>query len=139
VTSLNRVKRSRLVDNDDGQALIEFALSAVLYFVLLFGVIEFSRAIFYYNVLATVSRDGARYAVVRGSESGRAVDEAAVRTFVQSQAFGLAPTVDVTWTPDNRPGSTVLVRVDYTFSSIVPLLPVQTLPMSATCRMTILR
>jgi Flp pilus assembly protein TadG len=51
-----------------GQALAEFALVAPLFFLLLFGIIEAGRFVFYTEVLANATREGARYAIVH---SGR--------------------------------------------------------------------
>lgn len=52
-----------------GQALVEFALVAPLFFLLLFSIIEFARAIYYMEILNNAAREGARYAIVHGNES----------------------------------------------------------------------
>ena len=52
-----------------GQALPEFALVAPLFFMLLFGIIEAGRFIYYYEVLSNATREGARYAIVNGAGS----------------------------------------------------------------------
>lgn len=46
----------------DGQALIEFALTSVMLFVLLFGIIDFCRAIKVQQVIVNLSREGANLA-----------------------------------------------------------------------------
>src|SRR5947208_1304045 len=46
------------------QALVEFAMVAPIFFVLLFGIIEGGRFIFYYETLNNATREGARYAIV---------------------------------------------------------------------------
>ena len=106
---------------------------------MLFGIIEAGRAIFQYNVLSSAAREGARFAIVRGADSGRTVSEADVRTWVQARAVGITPTVTVTWTPNKSPGSTVRVQVQHTFNSLVPLIPIRNRQMTASSRMTILR
>src|SRR3954447_23114830 len=50
----------------DGQALVEFALVAPLFFLLLFSLIEFGRAVYYVQMLNNAAREGARYAIVHG-------------------------------------------------------------------------
>lgn len=50
-----------------GQALPEFAIVAPLFFLLLFGIIEAGRFIYYYEVLSNATREGARYAIVNGA------------------------------------------------------------------------
>jgi hypothetical protein len=52
-----------------GQALVEFALVASLMFFLFFAIIEFGRFILYYHTLNNAVREGARYAIVHGSNS----------------------------------------------------------------------
>jgi hypothetical protein len=47
-----------------GLYIVEFALVAALFFVLLFGAIEFARALFVWNTLTEATRRGARLAAV---------------------------------------------------------------------------
>jgi Flp pilus assembly protein TadG len=47
-----------------GAAMVEFALIALLFFMILFGIIEFARAFFVYNTLVEATRRGARVAAV---------------------------------------------------------------------------
>jgi hypothetical protein len=54
-----------------GQAMVEFALVAPVFFVLLFAVIEAGRFVLYYQTLANATREGARYAIVHGANSAR--------------------------------------------------------------------
>lgn len=50
--------------NQRGAAMTEFALVALVFFVILFGLIEFARAWFVYNTLTEATRRGARIAAV---------------------------------------------------------------------------
>lgn len=47
-----------------GLYIVEFTLVAALFFVLLFGMIEFARALFVWNTLTEATRRGARLAAV---------------------------------------------------------------------------
>lgn len=47
-----------------GAETVEFAMIAVLFFAILFAIIEFSRALFVWNALAEATRRGARMAVI---------------------------------------------------------------------------
>jgi hypothetical protein len=47
-----------------GAAMVEFAIIALLFFVLLFGIIEFARAMFTWNTMVEATRRGARVAAV---------------------------------------------------------------------------
>ena len=101
-----------------GQAMVEFALIAPLFFFLLFAIIEGGRFVFYYEMLSSATREGARYAIIHGSNaadgcpsgpmpggaascdpSGAKVTEA-----VRKAALGLAgagdfASLDVYWCP----------------------------------------
>lgn len=48
--------------NDSGQALVEFALSATLMLTLVFGLVDFSRAIYVAQVIANLSAEGSSMA-----------------------------------------------------------------------------
>jgi hypothetical protein len=52
-----------------GQTLVEFALIAPLFFLLLFSIIEFGRAVYYIQMLNNAAREGARYAIVHGQQA----------------------------------------------------------------------
>jgi Flp pilus assembly protein TadG len=52
-----------------GQALVEFALVAPLFLFVLFGIIDFGRYVYYVQILNNAAREGARYAIVHGSNS----------------------------------------------------------------------
>jgi len=49
--------------------MVEFALVAPIFFLLLFGLIDFGRYVYYVQILNNAAREGARYAIVHGSQS----------------------------------------------------------------------
>jgi Flp pilus assembly protein TadG len=59
----------RLVGDQRGQSLTEFALVAPLLFVVLFGVIDFGKAFNYWNDETQLAAVGARLAVVSGGNT----------------------------------------------------------------------
>lgn len=63
------VRDDRRPAGELGQALVEFALVAPFFFLLLFGIIEAGRFVVYYETLSNATREGARYAIVHGSNS----------------------------------------------------------------------
>lgn len=118
--------------------MVEFALVAPIFFLLLFGIVEVGRFIFYYETLNNATREGARYAIVNGAStigcpSGPAApgstpcDTAGnnVKARVKEAAYGVAGTITVTpsWAPDNGRGATVTVVAVSTYKTIVPLVP----------------
>lgn len=58
----------RRLRRDDGQDLVEFALIAPLFFLLLFGILEFGLVIWHYNTVSIAAREGARAAIMFGTE-----------------------------------------------------------------------
>jgi len=53
--------------SERGSSLVEFALVLTVLFMLIFGIIDFSRAVYAYNFLSSAASAGARYAMVRGA------------------------------------------------------------------------
>jgi Flp pilus assembly protein TadG len=66
----------RLARSERGTAIVEFALIAPLLFFLVFGIIEFGRALNYYNDLTQLSGQGARASIVSRNPDGTAVGTA---------------------------------------------------------------
>ena len=61
------------VSGQGGAAAVEFALVSLLFFTLLFGILEFGRLLYLYNTVQEVSRRAAREAVVRWIDQTDAV------------------------------------------------------------------
>jgi len=53
-----------LTHNEQGQALVEFALVLPVLILVLFGMVEFGRGFNYWNDVTHISAEGARFAVV---------------------------------------------------------------------------
>jgi hypothetical protein len=68
------------------QALIEFALISPVLLLLLFGIIDLGRAVFYYDTVTHAVREGARTAV---QASNQLPTNADVLTMVSSQLIGV--------------------------------------------------
>lgn len=125
----------------DGQSMVEFALSSVVFFTLVFGVIQFGLAVWQYNTVSSLAQEGARWASVRGSTSSTPATAAQLQTYVESRSPGFA--VTVTATPANPsavpPGSTISVRVVSSFAPAMALLPSATLSLESTAKMIVTR
>ena len=123
-----------------GQAMVEFALTAVTFFLLLFGIINFGRVTYAYSFVAYASHNATRWASVRGAQSPSPAAASDVKNYVTSMLTGLQPSnlvVNTTWNPDNQPGSSVQVQVTYNFPLSVPGLQPVTLPLSSTSKFVI--
>lgn len=120
-----------------GQALVEFSIGILVCLAILFLVIDFGRALYAYDLVASSARIGSRYASVHGSTcavSGCPATPASIQTYVRSKIAGIDPTtVFVTPTyskiagsgcTDNsaipmKAGCTVSVQVQYTFAFFI--------------------
>ena len=56
-------------DRSRGQAMVEFALVAPMLFLLIIGIIEAGRFVFLTEVMHNATKEGARYAIVHGSDA----------------------------------------------------------------------
>jgi len=123
--------------------MVEFALVAPVFFMLLFGIIEAGRFIFYYEILNNATREGARYAIVNGENSFNPTGPPQqpggedVIARVRATAFGVPGslvTVTPTWggsPANNERGTTVTVLASYTYSSMVPIVPLPPITVTA--------
>jgi len=123
-----------------GAAAVEFALVATIFFILFFGIIEFSRLMLMYHHVGNAAREGTRYAIVHGSASGSPVNNDNVVNYVRS----ISPidpnnvNVSTTW-PDgnNNPKSRVRVLVTYDFRFSLPVWFGINIPLASTSEMVI--
>ena len=141
----------RALSEEGGSNLVAFAMVALVFFMITLGAVEFGRAIFYYNIISNATRDGVRYAVVRGSSSGPAcgtwssakcmASTTDVQEYVRSRVPGLVAanvTVTPTWTPNNAPGSVVQVQTTYVFNPTTARM-LRSVTLHSTAKMVISR
>jgi Flp pilus assembly protein TadG len=155
--AMRRCQIPRLLRREDGQSVVETAISAMGVLGLFFGVMEMSLALYTYHYVSEAARQATRYAMVRGSScSGftSACPAAAsdIQNYVRGLDFpGIVPanvTVTTTWPttgaactpsslPCNNPGNVVKVKVVYSFPVTIPFVPNSTLALSSTSQMVI--
>jgi Flp pilus assembly protein TadG len=131
---------------EGGQALVETALTILVFIFVLMGVVDVSRAVWNYNTLSNAVREGARYGIVHGSAStapaGPTANNAAVEAHVEDFSSGLRLselTVNSSW-PDgnNQKGSRVTVAASYDFQpTFGSLLGIPSVTMTASSTMNI--
>ena len=108
--------------------MVEFAIGATLFLTVMFGVIEFGRALWVHNALSDAARRGARYAVIHP-----ATDSVAVKNVVVygDPAGGSTPLVDnlttanvnVSYSGFGLNGGTATVSItSYSFQFVVPIV-----------------
>lgn len=95
--------------------MVEFAIAMGIFFVILVAILNFGYAAWERNSVAADAREGARYASVRGTASGRTTTPNAVETYVRSRsALGSSVVVSTAWDPTTKvPGSVVTVTVTH--------------------------
>jgi Flp pilus assembly protein TadG len=145
--------------NSSGSTLAEFAFVLPLLAMIMFGVIDFGRALYAYHFVSDAAREASRWASVRGNQC-TAWPQAcpANQADVQNYVAGLAPpgidpssqalSAAAAWMrpPENpascvgavnNPGCAVQVQVTYNFKFILPFLPKSTYSMQSTSEMII--
>ena len=63
----------RFLGSERGTAVVEFALVAPILFLLVFGILDFGRALNYYNDITQLAGQGARAAAVNRNPDGTAI------------------------------------------------------------------
>ena len=130
-----------------GQSLVEMALVCMIFFFLLFGILEFGRALYYYNTIVQNTRAAARWAVVNVLDNSDTADITSTRNIVLygSPTGSGSPTIPGmtaamvnvsvaaleldTGTPPQPISRKISVSVSgYPFQFLVPLAPSITIP-----------
>jgi Flp pilus assembly protein TadG len=157
-------RKQRGAQGEEGSVIVETAMSIMILLTFMFGVMETGFALYSYHFISEAAREGARYAMVRGSSAGAAcgssytstycmASKANIQSYVMYLGFpGINPgnmtvTVNyagypagVTCNPSascNNPGNQVTVTVLYSFPLNVPFIPPHTYTMSSTAAMII--
>jgi Flp pilus assembly protein TadG len=157
--------RLKLQKSEKGQAMVQFAGTAVVLFLLIFGIFNFGMAIYSYSMVTYAANDAVRWASVRGATytpPNSTTPTPASSTDVLNHVVAAMPTLNTseaiaTCTTDstsgalevctqwsqvagvnnNSPGMIVQVQVKYNFPLSIPLMSTITLPLTATSQMTI--
>jgi hypothetical protein len=106
------VKTLKHRHNEKGTTIAEFAVVALIFFTVIFGIIEFGRLLYTHNALTDATRRGARFAVLHPGLTDD--DKQAVRNFV---VYGPDVTFDGAGNPNKPPLindlTTDMVEVDF--------------------------
>lgn len=145
---------------EEGAMALEAALASTILLATLFGICQMSIALYVYQVTSAGAREGARYAMVRGSTSctntptltNCNATASQIQTFVRSRSFS-AVNVTTTWcaasssTPttwstcssgtSHAPGNLVKVYVSYPWTFTIPFANTEALTIGSTSEMVI--
>jgi len=120
-----------------GTAVVEFALIAPLFLLLLFGIFEFGRVVMVQQLITNAAREGARMAVIEGANTAN------IQTEIQNRLAGASvPHASCTVHPtivDPTNGDRRRVEITVPFNQVswlsVPMLPMTPTTLRAECVM----
>lgn len=102
-----------------GQELVEYAIILPLFLIMVLGILDLGRAVYYYAAMNNVVREGARYGSIHLEDSGV---ENTICGLVVARAIGVDISCDdVTTTFDFNQG-TVTVTVEFPFVPISQII-----------------
>jgi Flp pilus assembly protein TadG len=142
----------RAQHRERGASLPETAIVIGVLLALFFGIMDFGKAMYTYAFIAQIAREGARWAIVRGSQCTLLDDcnatSSQVQSYVRSLSEGLTnpSNITVTATPGtcppgssgNAPGCQISVNVTYPYKlTLIPFLASTTINMSSSSQMVI--
>jgi Flp pilus assembly pilin Flp len=117
------MRSRKFIRNEDGAAVVEFALVAPLLILLLFGIMDFGRAFYTVNNIISAVREGARYgAILSAPMSITGQREIRDRVRGVAQPFGTDSLRDDQISIEFPDGELVRVRVEnYQFRPLTPI------------------
>jgi Flp pilus assembly protein TadG len=132
-----------------GTALLEFAFTMVIALVLIFGIIDFGRALYSYHFVSNAAREATRFASVRGALCSSSVTPCPAQPAdIQAYVMGIIPLgidstqvqVNPQWmnpnnlqicgTSSDYPGCAIQVNVTYNFNFLFPVSFYNSAPVS---------
>ena len=125
-----------------GATMVEFAMTALVCFGLLFAVMEMSSAVYSYHMVCTAAREGVRYAIVHSPTSANPATTDQIQNYAKTYASGLVPgqlTVTATFPADPRlvTQKDAQVVVTYNYPLNIPFISPVTLSLSSTSKMLV--
>jgi Flp pilus assembly protein TadG len=157
-------RRGHRIFEETGSAVVEMAFSSVILFGVFFGIFQAAMAFYSYQYLSDAAREGARWAIVRGSTScanngisgcGASPDD--VQTYIRNLGYpGINPSnltasvtywtapatsggtwVQCTGTGCNTPGNRVKVYLQYSYPLNVPFVISRNINLQSVSQMVI--
>jgi Flp pilus assembly protein TadG len=128
--------------NSAGQTLVEFAMVASVFLLLLFGIIQMAYAVYNYNTVCSAAREAVRYAIVHSPTSATPATIAQIQQIAINNAISLNTSqlsVNVSWPADgNLPSQQdAQVQVSYQYQLKIPFSSPVTLTLASTSQMLV--
>lgn len=99
--------------NESGQELMEFAITLPILALLVVGIFDLARVVYFYSSMQNAAREGARTGVVNPWQENLVISRTKERT------LGIDPSELTVWV--NYDCDHVKVQVGYTFDPITPI------------------
>ncbi len=136
-------QRMKSKQQENGQSLVEFAITLVILLIMLAGLVDTGRALFTYLALRESAEEGALYGSTDPSNTA-AIEARAINSSDMVRGLNTDVNVQVNVIGSACTGNAIVVTVTYAnFPLTMPFLGTiigsQTIPISATATNTILR
>ena len=100
--------------SDRGQDMMEFAITLPVLALIVFGIFDLGRVVYYYSAMQNAAREGARYGVVNPWQQSAVINRTEERTLgIDPGQLNVAVNYDCDY---------VKVTVSYTFDPMMPFL-----------------
>ena len=113
---------------DSGQSLVEFAITAIVFLLLVFSILDFSYLYFAKVTLQSAVRQGGRYAITGQAMTSKSRYASILQT-VEDNSMGFATSSNTTISSavggpstGGGPGDTITITVTYSYNVITPLV-----------------
>ncbi|MGE5473738.1 MAG: TadE family protein [Ignavibacteriales bacterium] len=116
---MNKISNNKIIKNCKGQTLVEMALILPIFLMLIMGMIEFGRIFNAYLIVTNASREGARIAVVGGTDTD--INNRIITSTNTLKQEVLSITISPEETSRTR-GTQVTVTVHYDLEMICPII-----------------
>ncbi|MGO9434560.1 MAG: TadE/TadG family type IV pilus assembly protein [Terracidiphilus sp.] len=145
-----RTQGDHSTSSEDGQALVEMAITFPLVAAFVFTMIEVCLAFYSFCMISECAREGTRYGIVRGatcvtsSNASCTASASSINAYVSQIGFpnlGAGTVTPTTTFPDGNqnPGSRVQVKVTYVFPVNLPFVSKNSISMASTSVMYIVQ
>ena len=147
------MKKLKCGADQKGTTIVEFALVAITFFIILFGIFDLGIMAYSYHYVSYAARDATRWAIVHGADSSSPATGQDVEDYVKSSDRtppGIDPanlTVTPEWPGDasnedcpvnsNMRGCPVKVSIQYDFDFLLPFMPGGGITMTSSAQMKI--
>jgi Flp pilus assembly protein TadG len=125
-----------------GQTTAEFAVSATVFVILVFALMQLSWTVYNFNTMCSAAREAVRYAIVHSPTGPNQATTAQVQQVAINYAPALnlvASDINVTWPTDANysPTKDARISISHRFTFPIPFLPSINVTLTTTSQMLV--